>query len=83
MHFVSVVGVERDLLKANKKLADKNRALLDKYNVIAFDFMGAIGSGKTLLIEKLIERLKNKYNIGCIAGDIIAKYGDMGWRLSP
>jgi len=74
MHFVSVVDVEKDLLKANKKIAEKNRALLDRYNVVAFDFMGAIGSGKTLLIERLIEELKDRYRIGCIAGDVIAKY---------
>ncbi|HIP91211.1 MAG TPA: hydrogenase accessory protein HypB [Methanothermococcus okinawensis] len=80
MHFVSVIDVERDLLKANRKIAHKNRALLDRYNVVAFDFMGAIGSGKTLLIEKLIERLKDRYNIGCIAGDVIAKYDGERFR---
>lgn len=74
MHFVSVLDIEKDLLKANKKNADKNREILNKYNIVAFDFMGAIGSGKTLLIEKLIENLRDRYNIGCIAGDVIAKY---------
>ncbi|WP_292461067.1 hydrogenase nickel incorporation protein HypB [Methanothermococcus sp.] len=74
MHFVSILDIGKDLLKANKKHADKNRKLLNKYKVVAFDFMGATGSGKTLLIEKLIENLKNKYKIGCIAGDVIAKY---------
>ncbi len=74
MHFVSVLDIGKDLLKANKKHADKNRKLLNSHNIVAFDFMGAIGSGKTLLIEKLAESLKNKYNIACIAGDVIAKY---------
>ncbi len=74
MHFVSVLDIGKDLLKANKKHADKNRKLLNKHGVVAFDFMGAIGSGKTLLIEKLAEILKDKYKIGCIAGDVIAKY---------
>jgi hydrogenase nickel incorporation protein HypB len=74
MHFVSVLDIGKDLLKANKKHADKNRKLLNNHGVVAFDFMGAIGSGKTLLIEKLAEILKDKYKIGCIAGDVIAKY---------
>ena len=74
MHFVSVLDIGKDLLKANKKHADKNRKLLNQHKVVAFDFMGATGSGKTLLIEKLIENLKDKYGIACIAGDVIAKY---------
>ncbi|MBP2172255.1 hydrogenase nickel incorporation protein HypB [Methanococcus voltae] len=74
MHFVDVLTVGKDLLKANKKNADKNRNLLKENNVVAFDFMGAIGSGKTLLIEKLIENLKGDYNVACIAGDVIAKF---------
>ncbi|MDK2791091.1 MAG: hydrogenase nickel incorporation protein HypB [Methanothermococcus sp.] len=74
MHFVDVLNIGKDIIKANKKHADKNRNLLNKHGVIAFDFMGAIGSGKTLLIEYLIEKLKDKYKIACIAGDVIAKY---------
>ncbi len=74
MHIVGVLEIAKDILKANKRLAEKNRKLLDKYNVKAFDFSGAIGSGKTLLIEKLIDELKNNYRIACIAGDVIAKY---------
>jgi len=35
--------------------------------------MGAIGSGKTLLIEKTFMKLGNKYRIGAIAGDVIAR----------
>ncbi|NPA63107.1 MAG: hydrogenase nickel incorporation protein HypB [Methanococci archaeon] len=74
MHLVGVLEVAKDILKANKRLADKNRKLLNKHGVVAFDFMGAIGSGKTLLIEKLIDSLKDKYKIACIAGDVIAKF---------
>ncbi|ADG13324.1 hydrogenase nickel incorporation protein HypB [Methanocaldococcus infernus] len=74
MHKIGVIEIAKDIIKANKRLAEENRKLLDKYNVKAIDFMGAIGSGKTLLIEKLIEHLKDEYRIACIAGDVIAKY---------
>lgn len=74
MHFVDVLNIGKDIIKANKKHADKNRSLLNKHGIVAFDFMGAIGSGKTLLIEHLIEKLKDRYKIACIAGDVIAKY---------
>ncbi|ABR54739.1 hydrogenase accessory protein HypB [Methanococcus vannielii SB] len=74
MHFVDVLNIGKDILKANKKHADKNRELLNSHGIAAFDFMGAIGSGKTLLIEFLINELKDEYKIACIAGDVIAKY---------
>jgi hydrogenase nickel incorporation protein HypB len=35
--------------------------------------MGAIGSGKTTLIEEAIRQLKDKYKIAVIAGDVIAE----------
>jgi hydrogenase nickel incorporation protein HypB len=67
-----VINVGHDVLKANDKLAKKNKKLLDKNNVLAINFMGAIGSGKTTLIERTITELGDKYRIAVIAGDVIA-----------
>ncbi len=66
------VALEHDLLEANKKLAERNRALLNKAGVKAMDVMGAIGSGKTSLIEVAIERLRD-LSFGAIAGDVVAE----------
>lgn len=66
------VEVGYDILQANEALAEKNRRLLDGSGVTAFNIMGAIGSGKTTLIELAIERLGDRYGIGAIAGDIVA-----------
>jgi hydrogenase nickel incorporation protein HypB len=63
------IELEHSLLEANKKLADENRALLDKYGTTAVDFMGAIGSGKTTLITKLVEKLKGKMGVAVFNGD--------------
>jgi len=52
------IELEHSLLEANEKLARQNRALLDQHGTTAIDFMGAIGSGKTTLITKLVEKLK-------------------------
>ena len=60
-----------DLLKANEKLAQKNRMLLRKHNVKAIDVMGSIGAGKTSLIEKLVQALKKKYRIAVFKGDFL------------
>jgi hydrogenase nickel incorporation protein HypB len=72
----------KDIYEANRKIAAEIKKLLDEKGVKAIDFMGSIGSGKTLIIEKLIEILKDK-KIGVIVGDVtgdddykrIKKYG--------
>lgn len=69
MHIIDV-GIEKDILSANRKLAEENKKLFDEHGVRAFDFLGAIGSGKTMIIERLIERLGDKYRIGAITGDV-------------
>ncbi len=71
MHDVTSVELGIDILDANKKLADDIRQLFDKNNVKAIDVMGSIGSGKTLLVENVIDILKAR-NINCcaIAGDV-------------
>ena len=64
------IELEADILKANEKLATENRELLRKHGVQAIDIMGAIGSGKTSLIEKLVQELKEKYRIAAFKGDL-------------
>lgn len=63
------IELEEDFLKANERIAQLNRRMFDRHGVKVFDFMGSIGSGKTSIIEKLVEFLKNKHKIGVIAGD--------------
>ncbi len=64
------IELEADILKANEKLATENKELLRKHGVQAIDIMGAIGSGKTSLIEKLVQELKEKYRIAAFKGDL-------------
>jgi hydrogenase nickel incorporation protein HypB len=63
------IELEHSLLEANAKLAEENRVLLKKHGITAIDFMGAIGSGKTTLIARLAERLKDKGGIAVFNGD--------------
>jgi hydrogenase nickel incorporation protein HypB len=73
MHTIEDVSINYDVLGENSRIASKNRNDLSRHGITAFNIMGAIGSGKTLLIEKTIEKLGNKYRIGAIAGDVIAR----------
>jgi hydrogenase nickel incorporation protein HypB len=59
-----------DILEVNKQLAQKNMELLREHNVKAIDIMGSIGAGKTSLIEKLVQALKQKYRIAVFKGDL-------------
>lgn len=72
MHTIEV-PVGYDVLEVNSELARRNRDTLEKHGITAFNIMGAIGSGKTLLIEKTIENLGKSHRIGAIAGDVIAR----------
>lgn len=63
------IELEHSLLEANAKLAEENRDLLDRRGVTAIDFMGAIGSGKTTLITKLVEKLKDRVGVAVFNGD--------------
>jgi len=64
------VELEADLLQANRNIAEENEELLRKHGVTAIDVMGSTGSGKTTLIEGLVERLKERYRVTVFDGDL-------------
>lgn len=64
------IELDENILKANQKLAEENKILLEKHNVQAIDVMGSIGAGKTSLIEKLVELIKTRYRIAAFKGDL-------------
>jgi hydrogenase nickel incorporation protein HypB len=73
MHHIDV-RIEKDVYDVNNRIADHNAEHLKAHGVRAFDLLGAIGSGKTALIERLVPLLVKKgKKTGAIAGDV---YGD-------
>ena len=71
MHKTVTVDLEESVLEANRGLAMQNRALFKAHGLRAFDFLGAVGSGKTLLIERRAELLGVQgLRVGAIAGDV-------------
>ena len=72
MHQLVSVDMEKDLLEANRKLAEENHQMLTSRGIRSIDLMGSIGSGKTLLIEKMaLELKKNGKDVGVITGDVV------------
>ena len=72
-----IVSVNEDLIKANERLADENKNFFKNKGIIAIEVLGNIGSGKTSLIAKVIEKLKTKYHIAVINGDIAGDPADI------
>mgnify|MGYP003290421075 CR=1 FL=1 len=72
MHKIADVEIAKNIMDANDRLAHKNLHLLEDHDIFCVDFVGAIGSGKTALIEDLIDNLDEK--VGVLAGDIISDF---------
>jgi hydrogenase nickel incorporation protein HypB len=68
-----VVQTKKEVEKDNELLAKQNNQELQKYKVKSIDIVGAIGAGKTAIIEKLVEILSSKYRILVICGDITTR----------
>ncbi len=74
MHKISDISIETDVLAENRKLAHENHQRLRSQGVRSVDVMGSIGSGKTLLIQKLALELNKKgIRSAAIAGDVTGK----------
>lgn len=66
----SAVDVLQNLLSENDHQAAHNRAHFDKHKVLAINLMSSPGAGKTSLLERTIESLKDRYRIAVIEGDL-------------
>ncbi|MFW6040492.1 MAG: hydrogenase nickel incorporation protein HypB [Thermoplasmatota archaeon] len=72
MHKTCDVDMEKNILEENEKIANENLELFKRFKVRAFNILGAIGSGKTTVVEKLYDGMKD-YRVGAIAGDLSGK----------
>jgi hydrogenase nickel incorporation protein HypB len=73
MHKIDA-SLNRDIFAENQAIAQGIQDVLHSYKIYSFDFMGAIGSGKTLLIERLVDILPEKFpqkRVGVIVGDVM------------
>lgn len=68
------IPVVKNVLDANDRIAQENRALFDAKGIYVINLMSAPGAGKTTLVEKTILALKDTYRIAVIEGDIQDTY---------
>jgi len=64
------IPVVENILNANDRLAEDNRARIDSAGVFAINLMASPGAGKTSLIEQTLPRLKDKLRVAVVDGDI-------------
>lgn len=68
-----IIELNEDLIENNERLANENNQILKKFNIKSFDIVGAIGAGKTAILEILSEKLSKKYKILVINGDVATR----------
>jgi len=64
------IKVVKQILEWNEDCSNEIKELLKSKNVYLINAMGSPGTGKTSVIIELIKKLKNKYNIAVVEGDI-------------
>ena len=64
------VPVVEQIMSANDQLAAANYARLDAAGVFAINMMASPGAGKTSLITRTVEALRDEYRMGAVDGDI-------------
>lgn len=65
----TVIELEQDILSKNQLLAERNRGYFEAKNVLAINLVSSPGSGKTALLERTLQDLKEEYRFGVIEGD--------------
>ena len=77
------IQVMKNILGENDRIAAENQAMFKDKGVYVLNLMGSPGAGKTSVLEKTMEHLKDKLSMAVIEGDLftskdaerIDKYG--------
>lgn len=64
------IPVVENILNANDRLAEENRARIEAAGVFSINVIASPGAGKTSLIEQTLPRLKGKLRVATVDGDI-------------
>ena len=67
---MTTINVVRSVMKANDAVAAANRERLEQAGVLSINIMSSPGSGKTMLLEKIIPILAPSHCCGVLVGDL-------------
>jgi len=80
---MSVITIERKVLEKNDEIAGRNRKRFLDQGIFVFNLVSSPGAGKTSLLERTAETLKDDLRMAVVAGDVqtdldaqrVARYG--------
>lgn len=64
------IQVMKNILGENDRIAAENQAMFAAKGVYVLNLMGSPGAGKTSVLEKTMEKLKDELNMAVIEGDL-------------
>jgi len=67
---MEIIKIERKVLAKNDAIASEIRGKFEENGVFAVNIVSSPGSGKTSLVEKIIEHFNGRMNISVIEGDV-------------
>ncbi len=67
---MEIIELKKKVLKRNDEIAEENRIALKQKGIYVFNLLSSPGAGKTSILERIIQRLKERVNIGVIVGDV-------------
>ena len=68
-----IIELNEDLIANNDNLAEQNRKILKEHKIKSVDFVGAIGAGKTAIIESIVKEISKEYRILVVNGDVTTR----------
>jgi hydrogenase nickel incorporation protein HypB len=82
--------IREEILGSNKKIAAEIRKKLEGRGILVINFLSSPGSGKTSLLERIAETLKQQHKMAVIEGDIeterdaerIRRKGVPAWQIT-
>jgi hydrogenase nickel incorporation protein HypB len=80
---MSIITIERKVLEKNDQIAQRNREFFQERGIFVLNFVSSPGAGKTSILEKTFQELRNSMKIAVIEGDVqtdldaqrVARYG--------
>ena len=70
---MKIIELNEDLIGNNERLASKNSELFRNHNIKSFDIVGAIGAGKTALLEAIVREISDDNKVLVINGDVATR----------
>ena len=67
---MSVITIERKVLEKNDQIAARNRSMFAERGIFVLNLVSSPGSGKTSILEKTFQVLRNEVKMAVIEGDV-------------